>query len=942
MTSIRIKINSYKNAVKNKQVVEIIDKIISSYPVSFVNLERLRKEIDLLNELFWIKDEEGKYLLVNNKFALSFHLTPSQIEGKPVDKFIPAYLIDFNKALDDYIKESRSVFIIEGFPLSGVAAGEDYQAIEIPVPNVEGNLSAIIGIAQKAVSLEEKPENFSSALNLFKDFIRNFILISNENIIKDLSEEFCNIFTLDAEKIKGKNYNNDISGLPVLISSSIDNFIKSGKDSQTKDITIPGMPDKYFKLYFIKGKEEEKLILIEIINFVEASQIAADNDHKSYDLIIQNNPEPVFIYDKENLKFLQVNDAALKLYGYRKDEFLLLDLTDLYTPEDIQTLLEASEEKSKEGVFSKPSRQKRKDGANIFVEINRTRINYKNKQAYLIMVKNVTERLNLEKESQHFKAAFNNTDNLMFITDKEGFIKSVNNPVTEVLGYSNKSFMETSLTSLLINEDRGKINSSVFQSDSKEKLTFDTSLKKAGNEFLKVRLTANPIFNYNGEVESYNIVCSVVQEKVKEIIKEVIKEVPVEVSHEEKLISESIPEINFLSGIFHDLLTPINVILGFAQELTENIEQPSPEQKEAVEIINQNRENLLNTLNHIIEFIQTEKGKIELNLESVKIIDIIEDLKQQIDEKNILGDGELAFGKISSSLEVVADKQKIQKLFVLLIKLISKITSIKKVYISASQLDEKYFSISLRDNYNTSSEKFLEKMSLVFSGDYKMLKEPGFTLFSFKLCKNLLNLLNGKFKISEERDKKDGLFVFPIKFEKEIVEEEMKEGGEIKSSEVLKEKVIIHEMEETEKEESIKNVHEVIQQETSINLPHLSCLYIEDQLDSQMFFSMQMNDLKDINFAVSLEQAVPLLNSKNFDFIVVDINLQGDYNGLDILKIIRTMPDYENVPVIAVTAYLLPVNRELYIQAGFSDFISKPILRENLLNSLERTLIPLT
>jgi len=527
MTSIKLKINNYKNVVKNKQLVEIIDKIISSYPVSFVNLERLRKEVNLLDELFWIKDEEGKYLLVNDKFAISFHLTPSQIEGKRVDKFIPAYLIDFNKALDDYIKESRSVFIIEGFPLSGVAAGEDYQTIEIPVTNVEDNLSAIIGIAQKKESDKDKPGNFSSALNLFKDFIRNFILINNENIIKDVSEKFCKTFSLNAEELKEKNYNSDISGLPVLISSSIDNFIKSGKDSQTTEITIPGISDNYFKLHFIKGKEEEKIVLVETIN-LEPSPILVDDDYKYYDFVIQNNPEAVFIYDKENLRFLNMNDAALKLYGYRRDEFLQLDLTDLYTPEDIQTLLETSEEKFREGVFSKPCRQKRKDGANIFVEINRTRINYKDKEAYLNIIKNVTGRLNLEKESQHFKAAFNSTDNLIFITDKEGFIKSVNNSVIEVLGYSNKSLIETSLTALLIDEDRGKINSSIFQSGLKEKLAFDTSLKKAGNEFLKVKMTANPILYYNGEVESYNIICSLVQGKVKEIIKEVIKEVPVE------------------------------------------------------------------------------------------------------------------------------------------------------------------------------------------------------------------------------------------------------------------------------------------------------------------------------------------------------------------------------------------------------------------------------
>ena len=111
MSAIKLKTNSYKEAINNKQLVEIIDNIISTYPLTFVSLERLRKEIDKLDELFWIKDGEGKYLLVNNKFSSSLHFATSQIEGKPVDKFIPGYLLNFSEALDEYIKESRSVFI---------------------------------------------------------------------------------------------------------------------------------------------------------------------------------------------------------------------------------------------------------------------------------------------------------------------------------------------------------------------------------------------------------------------------------------------------------------------------------------------------------------------------------------------------------------------------------------------------------------------------------------------------------------------------------------------------------------------------------------------------------------------------------------------------------------------------------------------------------------
>jgi PAS domain S-box-containing protein len=931
MPSIKLQINSYKEAINNKHLVEIIDWIISSFPITFVNLERLRKDIDALDELFWLKDEEGKYLLVNNKFASSLHLIPSQIEGKHENNFIPAYLINFSKALDEYIKESRNVFIIEGFAWSGLPAGESYQTIKIPVPGSEGDVSAIIGVAQKRESVSTEQISLSSILNPVKPFVKNYILIDKNGLIKDISEEFCNILSLKPDRIKESNFKNT---LPVLITKIIEDFINSTHTSQEIELENLGMLDR-LKLHLHKGNDKESLIFVETLDTNEPSQKPADND--AYDLAVQNIPEPVFIYDKENLRFLQANNEALKLYGYRKDEFLQLDLTDLYTPEDIQTLLEGSDEKFKEGTYSKPYRQKKKDGSTIFVEINRNSIKYKDIKAFLIVVRDVTNKLQLEKEGQHFKAAFNSSDILFFITDKEGFIKSFNNAVIEALGYSARSILETSLAALVIDKDRGKINSSVFQSVSKDKLVFNTFLKKAGNEFLEVKLISNPVFDYNGQVDSYNIICSVVQEKVreviKEVIKEVVKEVPAENSSNKEYVSALIPEIKFLSGVFHDLLTPINVIIGFVQEFTENIEQPTSEQLEAIEIINQSKANLLNSMNLIIEFIQLEKNETELKYETVKIIDIIEDVKTDIETNKITGDGELAFGKISSSLEIKTDAQKMRRLLTLLVKIIIKITGEKKLYISAQSSGEQNFTISFKDGYNSATESFIGELKSVFSDNTK-IPGNGISSFVFNLGKILLSLLGGEFKYREEKEKKDTAFIFPLNLE------EIKAESEVITDEITQS---IEEAEEEQKEIVEESGEKDFQMEISevksaqnIELAKLSCLYIEDQLDSQMLFSTQMKDLKEINFVVSFEQALPFLNTKHFDFIVVDINLQGDYNGLDILKIIRTMPDYENVPVIAVTAYLLPGDKERFIQAGFSDFVSKPVFREKIINSLEK------
>ena len=133
----------------------------------------------------------------------------------------------------------------------------------------------------------------------------------------------------------------------------------------------------------------------------------------------------------------------------------------------------------------------------------------------------------------------------------------------------------------------------------------------------------------------------------------------------------------------------------------------------------------------------------------------------------------------------------------------------------------------------------------------------------------------------------------------------------------------------------VDNLQEV-KSTQSLDLAKLNCLYIEDQVDSQILFKVQMKELHDVKFAVSFEEAQQVMLNYQFDFIVMDINLQGEYNGLDALKIIKTMPAFSSIPIIAVTAYVLPGDKEKFIVAGFDDFISKPIFKEKMIESLEK------
>ena len=710
--------------------------------------------------------------------------------------------------------------------------------------------------------------------------------------------------------------------------------------------------------------------------------------------IIKHITQPIYIYEKESLRFLDANDAALKLYGYSLDELQQMDLSDLYTPEDIQTLLDPSLDILKEGEFSKPFKHRKKDGSYAQVKINRISYKHNEIDAYLNILEDVSSSSDLEKKKQVFKTAFDNTDDMIFITDAEGIITFVNEKTSRNLGVPSTDLLNRPITSLCDEEDKLFINDSVFQSHIKETVTFTIQLKTSEGGFVESDVVSTPIYDVDNTVDSFVLIAktAVERELVSSEYKKEIKTAGDKESTEKIEIEKSEPVYKnntFFAGIFHELLTPMNVILGFTQELTESLENPSPEQKEAIDIINQNRLSLLSLMNSIIEYSDIQFSDSGAEVSEISITDIIESFDKNINDITGVKDLKFAYGKISSSLKFVADKKLFLSLLNNLFRLISKVSSQKKIYFSAYPAEDESFNISVSDGFGRSSAPLIETLKLLFI-ENKDPKLFGLSKLYTQIIDSLLKKLNGQFiVINENTDKADIAFKFPLRLienakpvevkvdEGLVVQEvESKIDEKLEDTETESEHITVSEEIEIDEEgstpsrtESVNSVHPgelkqeqqaqivqeikepVLEEKVTENkkaeikankkngLSSLKCLYIEDQVDSQILFKVQMKDLKHIQFASSFEEALPLLESSDFDFIIMDINLQGEYNGLDALKVIHQIPKLQNVPVIAVTAYVLPGDKEKFIATGFTDFISKPIFRDKLLESLKKIFV---
>jgi len=122
---------------------------------------------------------------------------------------------------------------------------------------------------------------------------------------------------------------------------------------------------------------------------------------QQYRLLFEKNPYPAFVIDLETLAFLAVNEAAIRHYGYSRDEFLSsLSASDLRPTEDAADFNDRlSRARTGEDVILEPSRHKKKDGTVIDVEVTLHELTLDGRRAQVLMINDITERRRLEKEA---------------------------------------------------------------------------------------------------------------------------------------------------------------------------------------------------------------------------------------------------------------------------------------------------------------------------------------------------------------------------------------------------------------------------------------------------------------------------------------------------------------------------------------------------------------
>lgn len=359
---------------------------------------------------------------------------------------------------------------------------------------------------------------------------------------------------------------------------------------------------------------------------------------------------------------------------------------------------------------------------------------------------------------------------------------------------------------------------------------------------------------------------------------------------------------DFLSNMSHEIRTPMNAIIGFSEGILNEKDFEVENAKKDISHIYLAGTNLLEIINNILDISKIETGEETVENKKYNLGNIILELtsiiEARINTKNIK-----FITNVDENIprELIGDKT---KLFQILLNILSnsvKYTEVGKIELTVtSEIVNNnallHFKIS-DTGYGIKKEDFgklFEKFSRLDSATENEIEGTGLGLV---ITKKLVNLLKGKIWFESEYGAGT---IFYVDVTQKISNHE-------KIGDILKNK------EETKKFEYI-------------DCSNYKVLLVDD---NKLNLKVAEKLLKPYNFSItSLSSGKECIDcikkGETFDIIFLD-HMMPEIDGIEVLHILKKLDGYEIPPIVALTANAITGMKEMYLNEGFDDYLSKPI-----------------
>lgn len=565
---------------------------------------------------------------------------------------------------------------------------------------------------------------------------------------------------------------------------------------------------------------------------------------------------------------------------------------------------------------------------------------------YLAVKEDITEWKQAELDLLKFSKVVEQSPNMIVIIGLDYLIEYVNPAFTFITGYEPEEMIGTYFNVLRgADEEEGEYERLKETIQSGVAWQGEIIDKKKDGEYYWQSISINPIINDAGEVIHYVSIMQDIsarkrveneiydlninlEQKVNERTSELMitneilmNEIITRKKNEDELKKsrQEAEEANraksdFLSRMSHELRTPLNSILGFAQlfemgDLTAN-------QRKGVGHILKSGRHLLRLINEVLDIAKIESGKVTLSMELVKVKEVVNEAIDLV--RPLTKESQITIDykeQAQDNLFVKADKQRLVQVLVNLlnngIKYNKKGGSVKinSILVSSDNNKSESLKIMIKDTGIGIEENNIGKLFTPFLrfGE-EMLNTEG-TGLGLSIAKELMTVMGGAIGVTSKIGDGSTFWIeLPCSSENAM--------------------------------NSVDGLIDISNSNIDPSNIKGTILYIEDNKSNTEFLEqIIMSHRPGIRLICNMfgKNTVQLALEEHPDIILLDLDLP-DIHGSDVMKDLQANPNTKNIPVIVISADVMPEQVKKLERAGAKNYLTKPLDVIEFLNEIDKEL----
>lgn len=360
---------------------------------------------------------------------------------------------------------------------------------------------------------------------------------------------------------------------------------------------------------------------------------------------------------------------------------------------------------------------------------------------------------------------------------------------------------------------------------------------------------------------------------------------------------------NFLANISHEIRTPLNGILGFIQ-LLKQTDNSSGKIDDYIEIINFSGMQLLSTINSILDISKIESGQLTINLSPCSARKIFDDLSQVFQFEMVKNEQIDFVTEIENKFEdktFFSDESKLKQIINVLLQNAYKFTRKGVIKLGAKLIDDFVLFYVSDSGIGIKQDKFNIIFNSFRQSDESNTRKYGGIGLGLSIAKGLVELLSGEIWLDSELGK-GTTFYFKVPYLLNENNNKIVKAMDLNSIETL-------------------------------DWSSRKILIVEDDLFSAEYLAeaLEITKVKIVFAKNGIEAVEKVHNEPDIDLILMDIQLPGLSGDKAAAKIREFNSE---IPIIAQTAHAMLNDKDSYIKAGCTDYISKPISINELFSVL--------